>query len=342
MRFFSHKRRAKEHPNMDGLGISFIYWRSRVIMKIFCLLGILLFSQQTNSYNPIIVQQEGKTIAIEDRSDFILPIPGGPFINLDYFNPLLNKLTKESFRKPINATIDEHGRIHPETIGYKLDRSYFTKQLYNSLFHSGSSIIDAKKIPIYPQVDSEILSNIQEKRIGQYLTFFNASNKERSFNIQLAANAINNHVVFPGQTFSFNKVVGKRTEQKGYLPAPIIVKGELAEGIGGGICQVSSTLFNAVDNSGLKIVQRYSHSKSVRYVPHGRDATVSWYGPDFKFMNKYNQPILIKARTYEGKLIVSIYSSDLINFKPRKIPSASKQLPVEIKVSIEPREKSPE
>jgi vancomycin resistance protein YoaR len=314
-------------------------WR---IMKISFLLGILLFSQQTNSYDHIIVQQEGKTISIEKRSDFILPLPGGPFINLDYLNPFLKKITKESFQKPINATIDENGGIHPETIGYKLDQTSFTKQLYNSLFQTGTTIIDVKKTPIYPEVDSEILANIQEKRIGQYVTYFNASNKERSYNIQLAANAINNHVVFPGQTFSFNKVVGKRTAHKGYLPAPIIVKGELSEGIGGGICQVSSTLFNAVDNSGLKIVQRYSHSKTVRYVPHGRDATVSWYGPDFRFMNKYNQPILIKAKTYQGKLLVSIYSSELINFKPRKIPSASNQLPEEIKVSIEQEEKSPE
>jgi vancomycin resistance protein YoaR len=311
-------------------------------MKISFLLGMLLLSQQTNSNDPIIVQQEGKTIAEENRSNFFLPLPGGPFINLDYLHPFLNQISKKSFIKPINATIDENGRIRPETIGYQLDQSSFTTQLYESLYQTGTTIINAKKTPIYPEVDSEILANIQEKCIGQYLTYFNASNKERSFNIQLAANAINNHVVFPGQTFSFNKVVGKRTEQKGYLPAPIIVKGELSEGIGGGICQVSSTLFNAVDNSGLKIVQRYSHSKSVRYVPQGRDATVSWYGPDFRFMNKYNQPILIKAKIYEGKLLVSIYSSDLINFKPRKIPSASTRLPEEIKVSGEQKEKSPE
>jgi vancomycin resistance protein YoaR len=324
------------------LALLFIYGRFGAIMKISFLLGILLFSQQMDSESQIIVKQEGKTIAIEKQSDFILPLPGGPFINLDYLNPFLKKLKKESFHKPINATIDDNGRILPEKIGYRLDQTSFTTQLYYSLFHTGNSIIDAKKIPVYPEVDSEILSNIREKRIGQYLTYYNASNKERSFNIQLAANAINNHVVFPGQTFSFNRVVGKRTAHKGYLPAPIIVKGELSEGIGGGICQVSSTLFNAVDNSGLKIVQRFSHSKSVRYVPKGRDATVSWYGPDFRFMNKYNQPILIKAKTYEGKLIVTIYSSDFINSKPRKIPSASNQLPEEIKVSIENIEKSPE
>ena len=86
---------------------------------------------------------------------------------------------------------------------------------------------------------------------------------------------------------------------------------------------MSSTLFNAADRSGLKILERYSHSKQVPYVPPGRDATVSWYGPDFTFKNKYNQPILIRAKAYPGKMIVLIYSSDEINIEKRKIPSAN-------------------
>ncbi|MCQ6512826.1 VanW family protein, partial [Vibrio parahaemolyticus] len=96
---------------------------------------------------------------------------------------------------------------------------------------------------------------------GEYVTFFSSNNKERNNNIYLAANAINNYVLFPGETFSFNKVVGERSAGKGYLPATVIVKGEYSEDLGGGICQVSSTLFNAVDNAGLKVVKRYSHSK---------------------------------------------------------------------------------
>ncbi|CAK6478221.1 putative factor for cell wall maintenance or synthesis [Peribacillus simplex] len=145
-------------------------------------------------------------------------------------------------------------------------------------------------LAIHPKVDSEILAEIREKKIGEYRTYFNVNNKNRSNNISLAAEAINNYVVFPGEVFSFNQAVGKRSVEKGYMLARVIVKGEFSEGIGGGICQVSSTLFNAIDNAGLQTVQRYSHTRSVPYVPSGRDATVSWYGPDFSFKNKYNQP----------------------------------------------------
>jgi hypothetical protein len=108
------------------------------------------------------------------------------------------------------------------------------------------------------------------------------------------------------------------------------VRGELSEGIGGGICQVSTTLFNSVDRAGLKIIQRYSHSRNVPYVPPGRDATVSWEGPDFTFTNQYNQPILIRASAGGGTVVISLYSSHIIEYKPRVVPSIIKLLPKEI------------
>ncbi|WP_062047010.1 VanW family protein [Bacillus sp. JCM 19034] len=122
-------------------------------------------------------------------------------------------------------------------------------------------------------------------------------------------------MLFPGEVFSFNTTVGKRTIERGYLPAPIIIRGELSEGVGGGICQVSSTLFNAVDLAHLKVIQRYSHSKQVPYVPPGRDATVSWYGPDFSFQNNYNQPILIRSFVSGGQMTISLFSSDDIDLQ---------------------------
>ncbi|EIJ78128.1 putative factor for cell wall maintenance or synthesis [Bacillus methanolicus PB1] len=298
-------------------------------MKISLIIGLFISLQSIGSTDHLTVEHQGKTISSVSRTEYSLPFLAEPFIDQEKYKGFLEKLDQLVYQAPVNAFIDENGKIIPEKAGLKLNRTAITEQIYDYFFNKGPSRIEVPTISLYPKVDSELLSHIREKQIGHYITYFNPRNKNRTLNIILAAKAINNHVIFPGETFSFNGVVGKRTVEKGYLPAPIIVKGELSEGVGGGICQVSSTLFNAVDNAGIHILERYSHSKSVPYVPEGRDATVSWYGPDFIFENNYNQPILIRAHVYGGKVIVKVYSSDLINYKPRKVSPASGLLPME-------------
>jgi vancomycin resistance protein YoaR len=293
------------------------------------IIGLFFSLLATGSTDQLTVDHQGKTISAVSRSEFSHPLLGEPFIDHGKYEAFIEKVDQKVYRAPVNASIDENGKIIPEQAGIKLNRTAFTEQFYTSFLKKGSSRIEVPTISIFPKVDSELLSQLMEKQIGQYVTYFNPRNKNRTLNIVLAAEAINNHVIFPGERFSFNGVVGKRTVEKGYLPAPVIVKGELSEGIGGGICQVSSTLFNAVDNAGIHILERYSHSKSVPYVPEGRDATVSWYGPDFSFKNNFNQPILIRANIYGGKVIVKVFSSDLVNNKPRNVPQASKLLPLE-------------
>ncbi|MBY6037714.1 VanW family protein [Fictibacillus nanhaiensis] len=296
------------------------------------LAGLLLFAQPVDLPNTLTVNQQGKTLAIVDRAYFTVPFPGIPLVDEEKYLQFIKNLEQKTFKAPINAKIADGGSITQGKVGYRLNRNAFQEKFYTYFFKTGSSEIDVPLLKLHPRVDAELLANISTQQIGQYVTFFNPNNKSRSNNIEIAAKALDSHVVFPNETFSFNKVVGKRTLHKGYLQAPIIVRGELSEGIGGGICQVSSTLFNAVDRAGLRIVQRYSHSKRVPYVPPGRDATVSWYGPDFQFQNEYNQPILIRAKRYGGSMIVKLYSSDVINVEPRKVPNASTQLPKEIPI----------
>ncbi|RYM02939.1 hypothetical protein EWH99_10095 [Sporolactobacillus sp. THM7-7] len=293
--------------------------------------ALLLFAHPTTLIDDLTITHHGKTISRISREDVAAPLPGTPLIDQQKYQLFTDKLDQQMFQAPVNATINDRGSIVPERAGYKLDRRAFQDQFHTYFFGRGSSSIEAPAIPVYPMVDSELLADIRVKRIGWYVTHFNSGNKSRAYNISLAAKAINNHVIFPNETFSFNEVVGKRTKSKGYRRAPIIVKGELSEDVGGGICQVSSTLFNAVDRAGLHIVQRYSHSRRVPYVPPGRDATVSWYGPDFRFQNKYNQPILIRAKGHGGSMTVALYSSDVINFKPRKITNPISRMPEEIK-----------
>ena len=315
-------------------------------MKLPWILGLLLVTQPVNlgenhkethnltqrSDSPSTVVEQPEVIAdltifyenqpimTINRSNLSIPLQDFPLADTVKLQNVMDQLDQTIRKEPINATLGNYGQIIPEQPGIQVNKSAFKDLFYTFFYQTGSSSFELPIRRIYPRVDSELLENVKAKLIGQYITYFNSYNQERSHNIDLAANAINNHVVFPGETFSFNQTVGQRTKEKGYLPAPIIVKGELAEGIGGGICQVSSTLFNAADRSGLEIVKRFSHSKRVPYVPPGRDATVSWYGPDFSFKNQYNQPVLIRAKANHGMMFVQVYSSEDINHQPKHVP----------------------
>ncbi|MFA1712640.1 VanW family protein [Peribacillus frigoritolerans] len=286
----------------------------------------MLFIQPVIISESLSVTHQGQTIASVNQADFTMPLLDIPIMDVDKYNQFLEKIDRQVHQKPVNATMDEQGNILPGRVGYKLYHQAFKEEFYSFLFSGKAYKLEVPLLAIHPKVDSELLAEIREKKIGEYRTYFNVNNKNRSNNISLATEAINNYVVFPGEVFSFNQVVGKRSAEKGYLLARVIVKGEFSEGIGGGICQVSSTLFNAIDNAGLETIQRYSHTRSVPYVPSGRDATVSWYGPDFSFKNKYNQPILIRAKTQGGMVSIRVYSSDMINYKLRNVPNASTRI----------------
>ncbi|WP_096200487.1 VanW family protein [Bacillus sp. FJAT-45350] len=279
-------------------------------MKIVSIL--LLFTQIFSQSIGISIVFDGEKLMEIDRSNFE-SVLGKELPEHENLEQLMSQINEQIYKEPINATINENGGIVAEEAGHKLDEKRFREQFYRSFFKKGPATIDVPIVGNYPRVDSELLSRIRVKRIGQFTTYFNSRKKARAQNISLATEAINNHVVFPGEVFSFNEVVGKRTKEKGYLPAPIIIKGKIYQDFGGGICQVSSTLYNAADKAGLQIVQRHSHSKPVPYVPPGRDANVSWYGSDFMFKNTYNQPILIRAKAHGGALMILIESSDEIN-----------------------------
>ncbi|MFI8495240.1 VanW family protein [Peribacillus butanolivorans] len=297
-----------------------------VSLRLTWIVGLLLFVQQVYIPDSLSVTQQGQTIAVVKRADVSMQFLDVPMMDVDKYNQLIEKIDRHVYQEPVNATIDKNGNILPGRVGYKLYHQAFKEQFFSFLYGRREQKVEVPLLAIHPKVDNELLAQIRVNKIGEYRTYFNVNNKNRYNNISLATDAINNYVVFPEETFSFNQAVGKRTVNKGYLPARVIVKGEFSEGVGGGICQVSSTLYNAIDNAGLQIIHRYSHTRHVPYVPPGRDATVSWYGPDFTFKNKYNQPILIRATTQEGTVSISVYSSDMINNETRKVPYASSQI----------------
>ena len=137
-------------------------------------------------------------------------------------------------------------------------------------------------------------------------TDYNEKVKNRTTNLVIATKTINGVTLQPGDTFSFNETIGKTTWAKGYRPAKIFVRGKEEEGMGGGICQVSSTLYNAADFGGMEIVERHPHSKKVGYVKEGRDAATSYGGVDLKFKNVLDYPVKIVAQAAGGKLTVAL------------------------------------
>jgi vancomycin resistance protein YoaR len=168
------------------------------------------------------------------------------------------------------------------------------------------------ELPIYVKesgYNPEEIASLDDVVLASYTTYFNSGVAGRARNIELSARSINNIIVGDGDYFSFNTTVGPSDAAHGYQKAKEIVNKKMVDGIGGGICQTSSTLFNAVDKVGVSYIERHHHSLSVGYVPAGRDATVSYGGKDFRFQNTTGVPFLIKTIYQQGKLTVQIRTS---------------------------------
>ncbi len=246
------------------------------------------------------------------------------------FYQWLDGIEKELYRPPRAASFKGR-RLQPHQDGQRVDREEIDTW-FDEIHTYLDRPIDVPLVALKPSLTTSDLEKITEKKLGTYTTRFNPAHTNRTQNIKQSVAAIDYHVVGVGEVFSFNKVVGPRTTERGYLPAPVIVQGEYTEGIGGGICQTSSTLYNATSQAGLRIIERVSHSREVTYVPPGRDATVSWGGPDFRFQNQLNGPILLVGNMENGKITIDVYSSNKTDYQPRSVPKPPTQLPEEKRV----------
>jgi len=203
---------------------------------------------------------------------------------------------------PQEPRIDkETGEIYAEKLGQIVN---IDKCFYKITTAQESQKLQLEIITIFPRYSSKDLQKANNP-IGYYATSMQGS-FQRHTNIKLAAQALNNTLLWPKDVFSFNDIVGPRSPERGYLPAPVILQGEMNVDYGGGVCQVASTVYNAAINAGLVIIERHQHSKMVRYVPTGRDATVNYGYLDLKFKNNFDTPIIIKAGVSEGNLWVRI------------------------------------
>lgn len=170
---------------------------------------------------------------------------------------------------------------------------------------------------------SSKLSSSYSKVYASYSTNY-VNKPKRTTNLKLACKAINGTIIQPGATFSFNKIVGERTAEKGYKEATIFTGSEsTAESLGGGVCQVASTIFNAALLGNLQIVERYQHSQRVAYCPLGRDAAIYWGSEDFKFKNNTDYPIKMVMKCANGKVSCTLKVS--YDTKPKKVKLSVKR-----------------
>ncbi|MGI6128913.1 MAG: VanW family protein [bacterium] len=181
------------------------------------------------------------------------------------------------------------------------------KQLIISAVDRGGGLVQMPVRQVIPQTVADLRKRGIIDVVALFSTQFNPADKDRSHNLKLGAEALSGHLIEAGEVFSFNDIVGPREAEQGYLEAPIIINDELVPGIGGGICQVSSTLYNAVLLSGLTPVERLNHSLASAYIGLGRDATVSYGTIDFKFKNTRPEPVMIGTRVDGNQLTMAIF-----------------------------------
>lgn len=218
----------------------------------------------------------------------------------------LDKIYSEIHTEPQNAYYTQNPfTLYPHVNG--IDFAISMEEAKKILEENKEEYIIPLKIT-HPEITTDkIGSEGFPDLLAEFSTNYNPGAKDRTTNLKLASNKINNTVVLPGETFSYNKVVGKRTTAAGYKEAPSYAGGKVVNDIGGGICQITSTLYNAVVFANLDIVSRSNHQFVPSYVKAGRDATVVYGAIDFKFKNTRKYPIKIKSTVSGGVARVQIY-----------------------------------
>ena len=218
----------------------------------------------------------------------------------------IEKIHSEIYKKPKNAYYTTNPyRIYKEEIGLDFDMSI---EQAKKLLLEDKDEYEIQLKTINPQIKlSDLDSGAYPDLLSTFTTKYGTSDANRNTNIALAAKSINSVVLMPGETFSYNDLIGECSTKTGYKAATIYLNGELSTGIGGGICQVSTTLYNAVIRANLEIVERRNHSLGVTYVPSGQDAMVSIGTQDFKFKNNRDYPIKVVAYVGTGSITCQVY-----------------------------------
>ena len=219
----------------------------------------------------------------------------------------VDEIYEKIYAEPTEAEYVYEGEeilVKEHVVGVEVEKADLPDAV--DLLNAGEKATVPVKITMPTNTTEGLKSKLFNTTLGSYSTTYSTSAANRASNIALAAKSINGKVLKPGDVFSYNETVGDTTIARGYKVAPTFANGKTSQGVGGGICQVSTTLYSAVLYADLKVVERRNHSLTVAYAPKGQDATVSYGAIDFKFKNDTEYPIKISATTSGGKLTVSI------------------------------------
>lgn len=273
------------------------------------------------------------------QADYVLQLPDFS----DKVNDYVNQLAIVWKMAPQNGDITSYNKSTGEfefggtKDGYAVnvsDTAEKVMELIRAKNFSGEVETVGSKVPAST-------ASIKDKyKIIASVTTKTTSNELRNTNVKLAAAAVNGTVLQPGEEFSFNTVVGQRTAEKGYQPAAAYNQGEVVEEVGGGVCQISSTLYNAVFRAGLTTTYRRAHTFAPTYVTPGTDATVSWPGPDYKFVNNSKHAIGILSWYSNQTATVQIYGLPVLpdGVKWELVSEKVKDLPVPAPQIITPEQ----
>lgn len=225
----------------------------------------------------------------------------------------INDIDSKIYKNPKDARISFNGenfKVTPDEPGIKINREKLEQMISEAV--KPESTVDNIVVPtdtIDAKVKGDMLSKIDTK-LSSFTTAFKPSDINRTQNVRIATEQTNGVLVLPGEVFSMNKALGPRVASKGYKEAPVIINGTVEPGLAGGICQVTSTIYNAALLSNLEIVERRQHGLAVSYVGVGRDATISGDVIDFKFRNTNKYPIYIHTSMGKSTLTVSFYGAN--------------------------------
>lgn len=246
-------------------------------------------------------QEVDKNISINSDNSVVIEVP---VVSSEHGKIDLEKIHNEIYKEVKDAYyVQNPFTIYPEVNGVNFDMENAKTIIAENKEEYTIPLIITKAQKTTQDIGTEAFPDL----LATFSTKYNAGDRDRTTNLILAAQKINGTVLLPGEEFSYNKTVGERTIEAGYKMAATFSNGKVVDGLGGGICQISSTLYDAVVMANLQITKRRNHQFITSYLPGGKDATVVWGSQDFKFINSRKYPVRITMSVFGGTATAQVW-----------------------------------